>query len=126
MKTATGTTRIFAARKVTRADAGGELFAPVDQFGEESGDTPSYDVNAVASRCVELNAPVMKSLAEKVPAPQDWRDKPTKTYRWGAIEFQPAGYPACRQRFFKTQVRAREYGRANFKRYVVGDHWDFS
>jgi hypothetical protein len=48
--------RVFSVRRVHRSDAGGSLVAPVDQFGIESGDTPSYDGAAVASRCDELNA----------------------------------------------------------------------
>lgn len=48
--------RIFTVRPVQRPDAGGRLIAPVDQFGIQSGDTPSYDGAAVAERCEQLNA----------------------------------------------------------------------
>lgn len=43
---------------VTRSDAGGDLYAPVqviDNVDHESGDTPSYDYEAVKRRCDELN-----------------------------------------------------------------------
>jgi len=45
--------------RVTRSDAGGELYAPVryvNNVAQESGDTPSYDHEAVRRRCEELNA----------------------------------------------------------------------
>jgi hypothetical protein len=38
-----------------RPDAGGNLWAPVDQFGQESGDVPTYDDAAVGLRCEALN-----------------------------------------------------------------------
>lgn len=56
--------RIFRAIRVTRADAGGALYAPVDQFGIESGDTPSYDGSAIANRSDHLN---MLKLAPVLP-----------------------------------------------------------
>jgi hypothetical protein len=48
--------RKFYPMQVERPDAGGKLYAPVDQFGRESGDTPSYDSVAIAKRCEELNS----------------------------------------------------------------------
>lgn len=47
--------RTFAPGRVQRENAGGALYAPVDQFGVESGDTPSYDAAAVRARCDQLN-----------------------------------------------------------------------
>jgi hypothetical protein len=47
--------RRFRPARVTRPDAGGYLCAPVDQHGRESGDTPTYDYDAVVRRCVQLN-----------------------------------------------------------------------
>lgn len=54
--------RVFRAIRVTREDAGGQLYAPVDQFGIESGHTPSYDGNAIATLCEQLNARQLKPL----------------------------------------------------------------
>lgn len=48
--------RVFNVARAIRTDAGGVLFVAIDQFGIESGDTPSYDGAAVARRCEELNA----------------------------------------------------------------------
>lgn len=42
--------------RVTRMDAGGELYAPVSRSGGESGHTPSYDRNAIQKLCDQLNA----------------------------------------------------------------------
>lgn len=55
MSKATKEPRVFRPRRVIRSDAGGCLVAPVDQHGVESGDTPSYDSEAVARRCEQLN-----------------------------------------------------------------------
>lgn len=67
--------RVFTVSRVTRQDAGGSLVAPVDQFGIESGDTPSYDGAAVAKRCEELNARQLQPIKH------------------------PAGFIPCRCRF---------------------------
>jgi hypothetical protein len=48
--------RVFSVGRAIRSDAGGPLCVAIDQFGIESGDTPSYDGAAVAQRCDELNA----------------------------------------------------------------------
>jgi hypothetical protein len=55
------TIRRFQAGRVTRPDAGGNLWAPVDQFGNESGDVPSYDDAAVSRRCDDLNRLALKT-----------------------------------------------------------------
>jgi hypothetical protein len=160
MKTTRGTKRIFAAIKVTRPDAGGDLYAPVDQFGVESGDTPSYDVTAVASRCIELNKShdffkhgicmecptatectheqrcrladgtrLNPRMVKDIPTPQDWRDYPTKTFHWGAIEVNPAfgnlNATFGRQRWFKTRTNANSYAGANYKTktFVIADYY---
>lgn len=47
--------RIFKPRRVTRPDAGGTLWAPVDQHGHEHGMTPSYDGDAIGRECDRLN-----------------------------------------------------------------------
>jgi hypothetical protein len=47
--------RIFRPGIVTRPDAGGRLWAPVDQHGYESGVTPSYNAEAIDAECVRLN-----------------------------------------------------------------------
>jgi hypothetical protein len=47
--------RRFACCTVQRPDAGGTLYAPVDQYDVESGDTPSYDAGAMLERCNQLN-----------------------------------------------------------------------
>jgi hypothetical protein len=48
--------RVFTARRVTRGDAGGTLYAPVDQHGIESGITPSHDAGVIAREVARLNA----------------------------------------------------------------------
>jgi hypothetical protein len=48
--------RHFTAKRVERSNAGGTLYAPVDQHGIESGDTPSYGRNVIQRRCDQLNA----------------------------------------------------------------------
>lgn len=47
--------RVFSPQEVRRKNSGGTLYAPVDQHGRESGDTPSYDQAAIAERCRQLN-----------------------------------------------------------------------
>lgn len=47
--------RVFRPSEVKREDSGGQLWAPVDQHRTESGDTPSYDFEAIRRRCEELN-----------------------------------------------------------------------
>lgn len=51
----TTTLRRFTCERVTRKDAGGELWAPVDQHGAESGITPSYDWSAMTREAERLN-----------------------------------------------------------------------
>ncbi len=47
--------RVFLVTEVIRKDSGGKLYAPVDQHGRESGDTPSYDPVIIQTRCDQLN-----------------------------------------------------------------------
>lgn len=56
--------RVFQVRPVQRVYAGGPLYAPVDQFDEESGDEPSDDTGAIARRCEDLN---LKGLYAGLP-----------------------------------------------------------
>lgn len=44
--------------KVTRPDAGGPLYAPVDGEGTEHGHTPSHDEAAIRRLCAQLNGAV--------------------------------------------------------------------
>jgi hypothetical protein len=48
--------RVFRPRPVTRPDCGSQLYAPVDQFGVESGLTPSLDWDGIKKACDDLNA----------------------------------------------------------------------
>lgn len=47
--------KVWKTRRVQRADAGGTLWAPVDQNGNESGLCPSYDAAAIDAECDRLN-----------------------------------------------------------------------
>lgn len=49
------TLRRFTCERVQRPDSGGQLYAPVDQHGRESGLTPSYDPAAIDRECHRLN-----------------------------------------------------------------------
>jgi hypothetical protein len=48
--------RIYTPQKVTRHNAGGTLWAPVDQRGNEHGVTPSHSKKVMQAYCDLLNA----------------------------------------------------------------------
>ncbi|HEX2242692.1 MAG TPA: hypothetical protein VHK27_05480 [Gammaproteobacteria bacterium] len=124
--------RFFTVQRVERKDAGGVLFAPVDQFGVESGDTPSYDGEAIQRRCNELNGVThetddggkswhyVKSKgapAEKVYARSSAHA--TKTYCWGAIMLPMMNGHRPYQLWFKTRTEAKTYAKAEFEQYAI-------
>lgn len=51
------TLSIYAPKEVLRPDAGGPLYAPVDQFGRESGFTPSHSKHVALMECIRLSGP---------------------------------------------------------------------
>ena len=146
MKTATGTKRIFAVKRVNDID-GKTLYGCVDQFGKQSGHS-AYDAASLVTFCNQLNAcgecasPIAcnahkrcilaegtrltPGVVKDIPAPQDWRDNPSRTYHWGVIcvvldrEISRTQY--TKARWFKTRAKARDYGPRNFRNFVIAEY----
>lgn len=109
------TRRIFAALKMMTYENGDDVYAAVDQFGNEYPNSRSTDAVKVATLVIDLN-----KLAD------DFRPTPSKTYHWGAIcvvlDRERFSVTYGVSRWFKTKSAAADYGPRNFRNFVIAEY----